>query len=137
LSPSILRQRFSPDATILWIGGLVILMIAVPEARRVLGENPAFYTLLAGCASALPAEQFRLAPVAPPSIKCPGDPHYDGVLNSRTSEQGSCSHAAIARMLVAAWRCNTGSRHRQNGRRCWSGTGRPAGTRTPALRKSV
>src|SRR5262245_39812682 len=49
LSPSILAVSyfFHLIATIFWIGGLVILTVMVlPEARRVLGANPQFYTLL-------------------------------------------------------------------------------------------
>ncbi len=145
LSPSILAISyfFHLIATIVWIGGLVILMVMVlPEARRVLGENPAFYTLLARLRQRFfPLSNFSLALlVVTGLIQMSGDPHYDGVLQftNEWSKVILLKHVAIAGMFV----CGLALQY-------WvapvAGTGdaaggasqrRPAGTGTPAPPRS-
>ncbi len=85
MSPSILAISyfFHLLATIFWIGGLAVLTIMVlPEARRVLGTNPAFYSFLARLRRRfLPLTNLSLAVlVVTGLIQMSGDPHYDGVL---------------------------------------------------------
>jgi len=92
-------------ATIVWIGGLVILTVMVlPEARRVLGENPAFYTLLSRLRRRFfPLSNFSLAVlVVTGLIQMSGDPHYDGVLQftNEWSRVLLLKHIAIAGMIV-------------------------------------
>ncbi len=70
-------------ATIVWIGGLVTLVILVlPEARRVLGQNPALYTFLSRVRRRFfPLTNLSLAVlVVTGLIQMSGDPHYNGVL---------------------------------------------------------
>lgn len=107
MSPSILAISyfFHLIATIIWIGGLVILTIMVlPEARRVLGENPAFYTLLARLRKRFfPLSNFSLALlVVTGLIQMSGDPHYDGVLQftNEWSKVILLKHVAIGGMIV-------------------------------------
>ena len=107
MSPSILAISyfFHLIATIIWIGGLVILTIMVlPEARRVLGENPAFYTLLARLRKRFfPLSNFSLALlVVTGLIQMSGDPHYDGVLQftNEWSRVILLKHVAIGGMFV-------------------------------------
>ncbi len=107
MSPSILAISyfFHLIATIIWIGGLVILMIMVlPEAHRVLGENPAFYTLLARLRKRFfPLSNFSLALlVVTGLIQMSGDPHYNGVLQftNEWSKVILLKHVAIAGMIV-------------------------------------
>lgn len=85
MSPSVLAISyfFHLIATIVWIGGLVVLTIMVlPEARRVLGANPAFYTLLSRLRRRFfPLTNLSLAVlVVTGLIQMSGDSHYDGVL---------------------------------------------------------
>ena len=107
MSPSILAISyfFHLIATIIWIGGLVILTIMVlPEARRVLGENPAFYTLLARLRKRFfPLSNFSLALlIVTGLIQMSGDPHYNGVLQftNEWSRVILLKHVAIAGMIV-------------------------------------
>jgi uncharacterized membrane protein len=85
LSPSILAVSyfFHLIATIVWIGGLVVLTVLVlPEARRVLGTNPEFYTLLTRLRKRFfPLSNLSLAVLLVTGlIQMSGDPHYDGLL---------------------------------------------------------
>ncbi len=107
MSPSILAISyfFHLIATIIWIGGLVILTIMVlPEARRVLGENPAFYTLLARLRKRFfPLSNFSLALlIVTGLIQMSGDPHYNGVLQftNEWSKVILLKHVAIAGMII-------------------------------------
>lgn len=92
-------------ATIVWIGGLVILVILVwPEARRVLEDSPALYTLLTRL-------RLRFAPLTHLSlavlvvtglIQMTADPNYDGVLQF-TNEWSRIilfKHIAIGGMFI-------------------------------------
>ncbi len=107
MSPSILAISyfFHLIATIIWIGGLVILTIMVlPEAQRVLGENPAFYTLLARLRKRFfPLSNFSLALlIVTGLIQMSGDPHYNGVLQftNEWSRVILLKHIAIGGMIV-------------------------------------
>ena len=107
MSPSILAISyfFHLIATIIWIGGLVVLVIMVlPEARRVLGANPAFYTLLGGLRRRFfPLSNLSLAVlVVTGLIQMSGDSHYDGVLQftNEWSQVLLLKHVAILGMAV-------------------------------------
>lgn len=107
MSPSILAISyfFHLVATIVWIGGLVVLVIMVlPEARRTLGTNPAFYTLLAGLRRRFfPLSNLSLAVlVVTGLVQMSGDPHYDGVLQftNEWSRVLLLKHIAIGGMFV-------------------------------------
>ncbi len=107
MSPSILAISyfFHLIATIVWIGGLVILVVMVlPEAQRVLGENPAFYTLLSRLRKRFfPLSNLSLAVlVVTGLIQMSGDPHYDGVLQFTNdwSRIILLKHVAIVGMFV-------------------------------------
>lgn len=100
-----LSYFFHLVATIVWIGGLVILMIMVlPEARRVLGANPAFYTLLSRLRQRFfPISNFSLAVlVVTGLIQMAGDTNYDGMLqfSSEWSRVILLKHVAIGGMFV-------------------------------------
>jgi uncharacterized membrane protein len=107
LSPSILAISyfFHLIATIVWIGGLVVLTIMVlPEARRVLGTNPAFYTLLSRLRKRFfPLSNLSLAVlIVTGLIQMAGDTHYDGVLQftNEWSRILLLKHIAIFGMII-------------------------------------
>jgi uncharacterized membrane protein len=107
LSPSILAISyfFHLLATITWIGGLVTLMVLVlPEARRVLGQNPALYTLLSRVRRRFfPLTNLSLAVlIVTGLIQMSGDPHYDGVLQftNEWTRVILVKHIAVAGMVV-------------------------------------
>jgi uncharacterized membrane protein len=107
LSPSILAISyfFHLLATIVWIGGLVILVIMVlPEARRVLGTNPAFYTLMTRLRRRfMPMTNLSLAVlVVTGLIQMAGDANYDGVLQftNEWSRVILLKHVAIFGMFI-------------------------------------
>ncbi|MBI1258646.1 MAG: DUF4149 domain-containing protein [Chloroflexi bacterium] len=107
LSPPILAVSyfFHLIATIVWIGGLVVLAIMVlPEARRVLGTNPEFYTLLTRLRKRFfPLSNLSLAVlIVTGLIQMSGDPHYNGLLKITNdwSRAILLKHIAIAGMFV-------------------------------------
>jgi uncharacterized membrane protein len=107
LSPLILAISyfFHLIATVVWIGGLVILVILVwPEARRALEDSPALHTLLMRL-------QRRFAPMSNLSlavlvvtglIQMTADSNYDGVLQftNEWSRVILLKHIAIGGMFV-------------------------------------
>lgn len=70
-------------ATVIWIGGLVILTIMVlPEARRVLGANPPFYALMTRLRKRFMvlSNLSLVVLIVTGMIQMAGDTNYDGVL---------------------------------------------------------
>ncbi|MFN8451370.1 MAG: CopD family protein [Anaerolineae bacterium] len=107
MSPSILAISyfFHLLATIVWIGGLVLLVVLVlPEARRVLGTNPTFYALLTRLRRRfMPMTNLSLAVlVVTGLIQMSGDSHYDGVLQftNEWSRVILLKHVAVGGMFV-------------------------------------
>jgi uncharacterized membrane protein len=107
LSPSLLAISyfFHLIATIVWIGGLAVLTVMVlPEARRVLGTNPQFYTLLTRLRKRfLPLSNLSLVVlVVTGLIQMSGDSHYDGVLQftNEWSRVILYKHIAVLGMFV-------------------------------------
>ena len=78
--------------------------MVLPEARRVLGTNPAFYTLLTRLRRRfLPLSNLSLAVlVVTGLIQMSGDPHYDGVLQFTNDWTRAIllKHIAVAGMFV-------------------------------------
>lgn len=107
MSPSILAISyfFHLIATIVWIGGLVVLTIMVlPEARRVLGTNSEFYTLLSRLRKRFfPLSNLSLAVlIVTGLVQMSGDTHYDGVLQftNEWSQVLLLKHIAIFGMII-------------------------------------
>lgn len=107
MSPSILAISyfFHLIATIVWIGGLAILTIMVlPEARRVLGTNPEFYSLLARLRKRFtPLSNLSLVVlVVTGLVQMAGDSNYDGVLQftNEWSRVILYKHIAVLGMFV-------------------------------------
>jgi uncharacterized membrane protein len=92
-------------ATVVWVGGLVILGILVwPEARRALAENQVLERLLMRLRKRfIPLTHFSLALlVVTGLVQMTGDPNYDGVLQfaNEWSMVILLKHIAIGGMLV-------------------------------------
>ncbi|MCB9454084.1 MAG: CopD family protein [Anaerolineaceae bacterium] len=92
-------------ATIVWIGGLVVMTVLVwPEATRTLAESPALLTFLTRLRKRFtPLTNFSLVLlVVTGLIQMTGDPNYDGVLqfNNDWSRVILLKHIAIAGMLI-------------------------------------
>jgi uncharacterized membrane protein len=107
MSPLILAISyfFHLVATVVWVGGLVILVILVwPEARRVLEDSPALYTLLTRLRQRFaPMTNLSLAVlVVTGLIQMTADPNYDGVLQFTNdwSRVILLKHIAIAGMFI-------------------------------------
>ena len=107
MSPSILAISyfFHLIATIVWIGGLVILTIMVlPEARRVLGKNPEFYTLMSRLRRRFtPLTNLSLVVlVVTGLIQMAGDVNYDGMLQftNEWSRVILLKHVAVGGMVI-------------------------------------
>ncbi|MCC6801336.1 MAG: CopD family protein [Anaerolineae bacterium] len=107
MSPSILAISyfFHLLATIVWIGGLVLLVVLVlPEARRVLGTNREFYALLTRLRRRfMPMTNLSLAVlVVTGLVQMAGDSHYDGVLQftNEWSRVILLKHVAVAGMFI-------------------------------------
>ena len=107
MSPLILAISyfFHLVATVIWIGGLVILVILVwPEARRALEGSPALYTLLARLRQRFtPLSNLSLAVlVVTGLIQMTADPNYDGMLQftNEWSRVILLKHIAIGGMFV-------------------------------------
>lgn len=107
MSPSVLAVSyfFHLIATVVWVGGLVILMILVlPEARRVMGEDSTLYALLSRIRRRfLPLSHFSLVVLTVTGlIQMTADPNYDGVLQftNEWSRVILYKHIAVAGMLI-------------------------------------
>lgn len=92
-------------ATIVWIGGLVILTVLVwPEARRTLSDYPAVYTFLSRLRTRFfPLSNFALVVLVVTGLsQMTADPNYEGVLqfNNAWSVAMLIKHAAIVLMVI-------------------------------------
>jgi uncharacterized membrane protein len=92
-------------ATVVWIGGLMILSILVyPEARRVLADSPALHRFFDRLRKRfMPLTHFSLAVlVVTGLLQMSGDPNYDGVLQfaNTWSRVILLKHIAIGGMLL-------------------------------------
>lgn len=92
-------------ATVVWVGGLVILgLLVMPETRRVLHEQPALYTLLNRLRSRfLPLSHFSLVVLTVTGlIQMTADRNYDGVLQftNEWSRVILFKHLAVGGMLL-------------------------------------
>lgn len=107
MSPLILAISyfFHLLATVVWIGGLVILVVLVwPEARRVLERDTALLTLLTRLRRRfVPLSNFSLVVlVITGLVQMSGDPNYDGLLqfNNDWSRAILFKHIAVAGMVI-------------------------------------
>lgn len=107
MSPSLLAISyfFHLVATVLWIGGLVIMVLLVlPTARRVVGEQPTLYAFLNRLRRRfVPIANLSLAAlVVTGLIQMSGDPNYDGLMtfNNDWSRFMLMKHAAIVGMFI-------------------------------------
>jgi len=107
LSPSILAISyfFHLIATVVWIGGLVILVILVwPEARRILENTPELHALLTRLRRrfALLSNLSLVVLVVTGLIQMAADPNYNGVLQftNEWSRVILLKHIAIAGMFI-------------------------------------
>ncbi len=92
-------------ATVVWIGGLVIITLLVwPEMRRALESSPALFTLLTRLRRRfVPWSNFSLVVlVVTGLIQMTADPHYDGFLkiDNDWTRAILLKHLAIAGMVV-------------------------------------
>jgi uncharacterized membrane protein len=92
-------------ATVLWVGGLVILTLLVwPEARRSMGNNPSMETLLMGLRRRfMPLTHFSLVVLTVTGlVQMTGDANYDGVLqfDNEWSRVILLKHIAVAGMFA-------------------------------------
>lgn len=92
-------------ATVLWVGGLVVLTLLVwPEARRSLGSNRAMETLLMGLRRRfMPLTHFSLVVLTVTGlVQMTGDANYDGVLqfDNDWSRVILLKHIAVLGMFV-------------------------------------
>ena len=108
MSPSLLAISyfFHLIATVVWIGGLVILVILVwPEARGALEDSPALLTLLTRIRQrfAIFTNLSLAVLVVTGLIQMTADPHYDGVLQitNEWSRAILLKHLAIAGMFIS------------------------------------
>ncbi len=107
MSPSLLAISyfFHLIATVVWIGGLVILVILVwPEARRTLENNPALLTLLTRIRQrfAIYTNLSLAVLVVTGLLQMTADPHYNGALQftNEWSRVILLKHLAIAGMFI-------------------------------------
>jgi uncharacterized membrane protein len=107
LSPSILAISyfFHLVATVVWIGGLLMLVVLVwPEARRILEDSPALHTLLTRLRQRFTVmSNLSLAVlVVTGLIQMAADPNYDGVLQftNEWSRVLLMKHIAIGGMVI-------------------------------------
>jgi uncharacterized membrane protein len=92
-------------ATVVWVGGIVIMaMLVWPEARRTLENNAALEPLLAGLRRRfMPMANFSLVILTVTGlVQMTGDPNYDGVLQfeNEWSRVILLKHIAIAGMFA-------------------------------------
>ena len=92
-------------ATIIWLGGLVVLLLFVwPTARRVLSDDAAFYALLQRLRQRfVPLTHFSLAVlIVTGLLQMTADSHYEGVLqiSNEWSRVILLKHIAIGGMFI-------------------------------------
>lgn len=100
-----LSYFFHLIATVVWVGGLVILGILVwPEARRALAEHRQLEAFLMRLRKRfIPLSHFSLVALTVTGlVQMTGDPNYDGVLqfDNEWSRVILLKHIAIAGMLA-------------------------------------
>jgi uncharacterized membrane protein len=107
LSQSILVVSlfFHLAATVVWLGGLVILTLLVwPESRRILADNPGVYSLLTRLRKRfLPLSNLSLAVLIVTGLfQMTADPNYEGVLQftNEWSRAILLKHIAIVGMVI-------------------------------------
>ncbi len=107
MSPLVLAVSyfFHLIATVVWVGGLVMLVILVlPEARRVMGEDSTLYAFLARIRKRfLPLSHFSLVVLTVTGlIQMAGNPNYDGLLaiDNDWSRAILLKHIAVFGMLI-------------------------------------
>lgn len=93
-------------ATVVWIGGLVILVLLVwPEARRILASSPALYGLLTRLRKRFfPLANLSLAVLIVTGLfQMAGDPNYEGMLqfDNQWSQVMLLKHVAIGGMVIS------------------------------------
>lgn len=96
---------FHLAATAFWIGGLLIISVLVwPEARRVLEDQPALYTMLTRLRKRfLPLSNLALAVLLMTGMfQMTASPHYDGLLqfDNEWSRVMLFKHIAILFMAI-------------------------------------
>lgn len=92
-------------ATVVWIGGLVILTVLVwPETRRILAENPGVYSLLTRLRKRfLPLSNLSLVVLVVTGLfQMTADPNYEGVLEftNEWSRAILLKHIAVGGMVI-------------------------------------
>ncbi len=92
-------------ATVVWIGGLVILTILVwPETRRLLADNPGMYRFLTRLRQRfLPLSNFSLVVLVVTGLfQMTADPNYEGVLQFTNvwSQAILLKHIAVGGMVI-------------------------------------
>lgn len=100
-----LSYFFHLIATVVWIGGLFIMVLLVlPAARRVLNEQPTLYVFMNRLRRRfVPLSNLSLAVlVVTGLIQMSGDPNYDGLLqfDNAWSRAMLLKHLAIVGMVV-------------------------------------
>jgi uncharacterized membrane protein len=108
LSPSILAISlfFHLIATVVWVGGLVILTVLVwPETRRILADSPALYRFLTRLRQRFfPLSNLSLAVLIVTGLfQMTADPNYEGMLSFSNdwSRAILLKHIAIIGMVIA------------------------------------
>ncbi|MDL1901010.1 hypothetical protein FBR02_09610 [Anaerolineae bacterium CFX9] len=97
---------FHLSATVIWIGGLVILSILViPETRRILQESPALYRLLSRWRKRFfPLSNLSLIVlIVTGLLQMTADEYYDGLMqfDNEWSRVLLVKHIAIIGMVIA------------------------------------
>ena len=92
-------------ATVVWIGGLVVLTVLVwPETRRILADNPGVYSLLSRLRKRfLPLTNLSLAVLIVTGLfQMTADPNYKGVLQFTNdwSRAILLKHIAVGGMVI-------------------------------------
>jgi uncharacterized membrane protein len=100
-----LSYFFHLIATVVWVGGLVILGVLVwPEARRALAEKPELYRFLARLRSRfMPLTHFSLVVLVVTGLfQMTGDTNYDGMLQftNEWTRVILLKHVAVGGMLI-------------------------------------
>ncbi len=104
-STLVISLFFHLVATVIWIGGLVVLTLLVwPETRRILAENPGVYSLLTRLRKRfLPLTNLSLAVLIVTGLfQMTADPNYEGVLQfaNEWSRAMLLKHIAVGGMVV-------------------------------------
>lgn len=100
-----ISQFFHLLATVVWVGGLVILVVLVwPESRRVMAESPALYSFLSRLRQRfLPLTHLSLAVLLVTGLfQMTADPNYEGVLQfaNEWSQVILMKHVALGGMVI-------------------------------------